>query len=234
MTTAPHVYQAVSNVMSIMAKEGISKDRKNQQQGYNFRGIDDVYAALGNVLSDNKLVILPRVIGKEREERQTQKGGMLMYTILTVEFDLVSAVDGSQHTICMIGEAMDSADKSSNKSQSAALKYACLQAFMIPTEGQDNDTETVTHDVAPKQKTSPNKNETPFDDPNWSASDLIMLDAISVCETPEHLSEWSADHGNAASLSDNAERIRRAWKDRLDAINAPKPKKGVGNPLGAG
>ena len=56
----------------------------------------------------------------DREERQTAKGGFLMYTILTVEFDLVSAKDGSKALACTIGEAMDSGDKSANKAQSAA------------------------------------------------------------------------------------------------------------------
>jgi hypothetical protein len=135
---APAVYGAISSVMAAMAKEGIAKDRRNQQQGYNFRGIDDVYAALGKVLAENQLLILPRVVDQAREERKTAKGGMLLYTILTIEFDLVSAKDGSQHTIRMVGEAMDTVDKSSNKAQSAALKYAALQVFMIPTEG-DND-----------------------------------------------------------------------------------------------
>ena len=147
MTQPPMVYEAISAVMERMSREGIAKDRRNQQQGYAFRGIDDVYNALGKVLAENRLVMLPRVVGKEREERQSAKGGMLMYTILTVEFDLVSAKDGTSHTICMVGEAMDSADKSSNKSQSAALKYAALQVFMIPTEG-DNDADGQTHEVS--------------------------------------------------------------------------------------
>lgn len=147
----PAVYTAISAVMEHMAKEGIGKDRRNTQQGYNFRGIDDVYNTLCGVLAANKLMMLPFVVEKEREERQTQKGGVLNYTILTVDFKLVCALDGSSDTVRMIGEAMDSADKSSNKAQSAAMKYAALQVFMIPTEG-DNDADATTHDVAPRQQ----------------------------------------------------------------------------------
>lgn len=47
----PEVYSAISNVMAQMSKEGIGKDRKNSQQGYNFRGIDDVYNTLCGVLA---------------------------------------------------------------------------------------------------------------------------------------------------------------------------------------
>ena len=62
-------------------------------------------------------------------------------------YDLVCAEDGSKHTIATIGEAMDSADKATNKAMSAAYKYAAFQAFAIPTEG-DNDADAHTHVVA--------------------------------------------------------------------------------------
>lgn len=132
-----------------MAKEGISKARNNQQQGYKFRGIDDVYNALAPILAQHELVILPRVLAREVTERTTSKGGVLFYVTVEVEFDFVAASDGSKHTIKTFGEAMDSADKATNKAMSAAYKYACMQAFCIPTEG-DNDADAHTHEIAPK------------------------------------------------------------------------------------
>ncbi|HET7596315.1 MAG TPA: ERF family protein [Burkholderiales bacterium] len=147
ITAAPAVYQAIAAVMHDMASEGIGKNRKNQQQNYNFRGIDDVYNALAPVLAKHQLCMLPRVLSREVVERQTKSGGALFYTTVEAEFDLVSAVDGSTHTIRTVGEAMDSADKSSNKAMSAAYKYAAMQAFCIPTEG-DNDADAHTPDVA--------------------------------------------------------------------------------------
>jgi hypothetical protein len=146
----PQVYAAINAVQSAMSKEGISKDRKNQQQGYAFRGIDDVYAALAPHLAANKLCILPRVIDRVVTEKETKSGGTLFYTALRVEFDFVAVADGSKHTVCTVGEAMDSGDKSSNKAMSAAYKYACFQAFAIPTEG-DNDADGHTHEVAARK-----------------------------------------------------------------------------------
>jgi hypothetical protein len=105
-----------------------------------------VYNALAPKLASHGLCILPRVMAKEVAERETKNGGVLFYTRLTVEFDLVSVKDGSIHTICTVGEAMDSADKSSNKAMSAAYKYAAFMAFCIPTEG-DNDADATTHEV---------------------------------------------------------------------------------------
>lgn len=142
------VYGAITDVVARIAKQGISKDRSNQQQNYKFRGIDDVYNALSGCLSEARLCILPRVLRREVTERASQRGGTLFYVVLDVEFDFVSAEDGSKHTVAVIGEAMDSGDKATNKAMSAAYKYACLQTFCIPTEG-DNDADATTHEVAP-------------------------------------------------------------------------------------
>lgn len=140
------VYRAINAVTEAMSKIGISKDGRNSQQGYAFRGIDQVYGALSPLLAKHGLCILPRVIERVVSEQTSKNGGILFYTALKVEFDFVSAEDGSKHTVCTIGEAMDSGDKSSNKAMSAAYKYACFQAFCIPTEG-DNDADSSTHEV---------------------------------------------------------------------------------------
>lgn len=148
------VYQAIAAVQAQMSREGISKDRKNQQQGYQFRGIDDLYNALAPALSSNGLVILPRMMKRDSVERQSSKGGALFYVTVEAEFDFVAAEDGSKHTVRTFGEAMDSADKATNKAMSAAYKYAAMQAFCIPTEG-DNDADSTTHDVLPKGLAAP-------------------------------------------------------------------------------
>lgn len=147
--TAPHVYQAISAVMDHLATEGIGKNNKNAQQGFKFRGIDDVYNALARTLADNKLCVLPRITSRELTERQTKNGGVLFSVVVTAEFDFVSAVDGSKHTVGPFpGEAMDSGDKATNKAMSAAYKYMAIETFCIPTEG-DNDADATTHEVAP-------------------------------------------------------------------------------------
>ena len=150
---APEVYKAISAVMADLAKEGISKDQRNVQQGYNFRGIDDVLNALSSLLAKHELVILPRVLSRDCQERQTQKGGTLFYVTEEVEYDFISARDGSKHTTKVFGEAMDSADKATNKAMSAAYKYNAIQSFAIPTKGEDNDADATTPDPG-KAKTA--------------------------------------------------------------------------------
>ena len=150
------VYQAINKVQAELAHTGISKTRTNTQgSGYKFRGIDDVFNALSPLLATHGLCILPRMLTRTCEERMSKSGGNLFYVTVEAEFDLVAAEDGSKHTIRTFGEAMDSGDKATNKAMSAAYKYAAMQAFSIPTEG-DNDTENHTHEVMPKSKANHN------------------------------------------------------------------------------
>lgn len=140
------VYCAINAIQGELASTGIAKGRKNQQQGYSFRGIDDIYGALAPLLSKYGLVILPRVVSRSCIERVNQKGTALFYVTVEAEFDIVSSDDGTSHVVRAFGEAMDSGDKATNKAMSAAYKYMALMTFCIPTEG-DNDSENQTHEV---------------------------------------------------------------------------------------
>ena len=147
----PAVYGAISAVQAALAKVGIQKARKNQHQGYAFRGIDDVYGALAPLLAEHGLCIIPRVLSRTCTERATKRGDALFYTAVQVEYTVAAVKDGSTVTACVFGEAMDSGDKSTNKALSAAYKYLCLQLFCIPTEG-DNDADASTHEVKAERK----------------------------------------------------------------------------------
>lgn len=148
------VYKSIAAVQAKLAKEGIAKGRKNTQQNYAFRGIDDVYAALAPLLAEHELCIIPRIITRAEVERKTAKGGLALYVHVHAEFDFVSAKDGSKHTAATFGEAMDTADKATNKAMSAAYKYAAFMTFAIPTEG-DNDADATTHEVAAREPQLP-------------------------------------------------------------------------------
>lgn len=199
MNEPKQVYAAIASVMGAIGQQGIAKDRKNQTQGYAFRGIDDVYNALNALLAENKLVILPRVISRKQEERETQKGGVLFSVVVHMEFDVVHA-DGSSHTICTFGEAMDSADKATNKAMSAAYKYACMQMFCIPTEG-DNDADAITPPpVKPRQQ--------PAKDASWKQRPVEMLkERLRMCNGIAAVEEqarrfWEAEAKKLIALTD--------------------------------
>lgn len=196
------VYRAINAVQADLAKIGISKDRRAPQ--FLFRGIDDVFNSLAPLLARHGLCILPRVTSHQQTERQSSKGGALFYTVLTVDFDFVSTADGSKHTVTTVGEAMDSGDKSSNKAMSAAYKYAALQSFAIPTEG-DNDPDAHIHEVTAElpaividgmrdaamqgtdalQRAFKNNSKTPGFAEWWAAHSKDLKAAAALADTPE-------------------------------------------------
>jgi hypothetical protein len=159
-----NIYESINAIMRNIPS--IAKDKKNTQQGYNFRGIDDMYNALNPHLAEHGVFATSEVLHTEREERTTKNGGTLLYSILTVKFTFY-ATDGTFVTSTMIGEAMDNGDKASNKAMSTAYKYALMQLFCIPT-ADVKDTEYETHEVAPKQAPKPVKPEPKtLEEPDW-------------------------------------------------------------------
>lgn len=141
------IYDAISSVMAEIG--AISKEKKNQQQGFMYRGIDDVYNALQPALVKHKVFVTPFVENEIREERTNKNGTLMFYTRLEVLYKFYT-VDGSFVETKVIGEAMDSGDKATNKALSIAYKYACFQVFCIPTE-EMLDPDGESHEARPKE-----------------------------------------------------------------------------------
>jgi hypothetical protein len=142
MEKIPLIYERMAAIMDEASP--IGKDQKNKDQGYSFRGIDDVYNTLHSIFAKHQVFPVPEVLQSTREERRTKSGGLLIYTILRIKYTFYT-IDGSNVCAIVEGEGMDSSDKSTNKASSGALKYALLQVFLIPTvelKSQDPDNET--------------------------------------------------------------------------------------------
>ena len=154
-----NIYESINAVMKDIGAVG--KNSRNSQQGFMFRGIDSVMNALNPALIKNKVFVVPQIIDQMREERQTSKGGTLIYSICTVKYTFF-AEDGSSIDAVVIGEGMDSGDKATNKAMSIAFKYACFQVFCIPTEEmKESDPDNECHEVAPKKEEIKVAAETP-------------------------------------------------------------------------
>ena len=144
----PFIYSKMASILNDV--DAIKKDKTNTQQNYKFRGIDDMYNALHVLFAKYQVFITSNVLKIEREERTSIKGTNLIYTVIQIEFNFIT-IDGSSVSSIMIGEAMDSGDKSANKAMSTALKYALMQAFLIPTDDLI-DSDKDTYEVKGKKK----------------------------------------------------------------------------------
>ena len=134
------IYAAMADAMADVT--AIGKTKRNTQQGFNFRGIDDVYNQLHSILAKHRIFSAPEVLAERSEERKSKNGWALIYRILTIKYTFY-ADDGSNVSVTVIGEGMDPGDKAANKAMSVAHKYALFQVFMIPTaEVVDPDVES--------------------------------------------------------------------------------------------
>lgn len=195
------VSQAILHVMEDLARVGLAKARTNQQQHFAYRGVDDLMNALAPLLVKHKLLILPRVQERTLVERESRQGGAIFSVVLKVDYEFVCAEDDSSRVVGpFYGEAMDSGDKATNKATSVAYKYACIQTFCIPTEGDDPDANG--HDVVPAVAPPPPPppppvKPTPHD---WDGSRILGFSKnyrdFAWRDVPQDFLDWCNGIGN--------------------------------------
>lgn len=202
----PHVYGAISRVMADIASEGIAKVRKNREQNFNFRGIDDALGAFAPLLIKHGLILSPSYADKVIEARQTKSGGTTYNVSLSGTFTFTSIHDGSTYVVGpFFGEANDGQDKAVSKATSVAERNMFFLTFVVPHEpaigGDPDETgepEAPAYDLAP-----------------WfqqidEATDTDALTAI-------------ADEIKASNIPAMALRnIRSRYAQRLNALKAPQ------------
>ena len=144
--------------MSAVMKDlgAITKDQKNVAQGFKFRGIDQFVNTLYPALCRHGVFMAPRCTGQSTDIREVVrsngKPGVDKHVSIQMEYDFF-AEDGSKVTVGPLpAEGVDSGDKATNKALSAALKYALIQTFSIPTEDMaEGDLDSPVLGTAPKK-----------------------------------------------------------------------------------
>lgn len=133
------IFKKMSEVMKDIGS--IGKDQKNVAQGFKFRGIDQFVNGLYPALTKHGVFMAPRCVSEAHElkevTRSNGKAGVDKHVTILMEYDFF-AEDGSKVTVGPIpAEGLDSGDKATNKALSAALKYALIQTFSVPTEDME-------------------------------------------------------------------------------------------------
>lgn len=170
------IFEKIPLVMADISAVG--KERRNTQQSYNFRGIDDVYNAIHTVLAKHGVFTSPEVLEMTSEERQSKGGGILVWRKLKIKYTFYAS-DGSSFDTVVIGEAMDSGDKASNKAMSVAHKYALIQVLCIPTV-EEKDPEVDSPEPAAKEPVK-------LYDPSLPAAKRWLDGELNIHKVPAHL-----------------------------------------------
>jgi len=136
MSDTKSIYKKMILVMKDVGP--VTKDGVNSAQGYKFRGIDQFVNALHPALIKHGVLMVPAATSVATEirdvVRSNGKAGVDKHVSLQMKYTFY-AEDGSSVEVGPVpSEGLDSGDKATNKALSAALKYALIQTFTVPTE----------------------------------------------------------------------------------------------------
>lgn len=156
-----HIHAAIWAVMkavTYVAKAGQYQGGKSGN--YAFRKFDDTALALGTAFREHGVFVQVETIGREltTESKPYPSGtGAQLWSTVRVEvrYLFTSLVDGSTLTACAFGEGKDLSDKATAKAMTMALKTALTQAFMIPTDDPDPDSERPGEEDQSRQQQRP-------------------------------------------------------------------------------
>lgn len=184
-----NVFESIAAVQADV--EFIGKDKKVTNGNYKYRGVDQVLNTLHPLFAKHKLFAVPEVLEVLfRELRQTKSGGEVVYQALKVRYTFY-AEDGTSLSAIVVGEAMDSGDKVSNKCMSVAYKYACFQTLSIPTEETTQDPDEVKEELLPSKKAE--NPITPYELKQMGVSDVAATAKWIANKYGKRVSELTED-----------------------------------------
>lgn len=160
--TTKSVHQAWADVMASV--QGIAKRERNNQQNFNFRGIDAVTNAIGPALRDHGVMVIPTALTLDTERYETAKGAIMQLVTVQMQYTIYGPA-GDSIIGTSYGAAADAGDKAVPKAQSVAYRTFLLQATCMPTDEPDPDL-SVHERVAPRTE--------------WDAAKFELLDAVKA------------------------------------------------------
>lgn len=134
------INEAITEVMSEV--RAVGKDSVNQQQRFNFRGVDATVNALSPAMRKHGVSVRPsQIIEREYEHFSSKSGAQGIACRMVVEFTFTGP-EGDSFTSVVAAEANDYGDKATPKCMSVAFRTCLLQTFALPTQDTDPDAET--------------------------------------------------------------------------------------------
>lgn len=183
MSETKLIYKKMSDVMKEV--KAVTKDQKNTAQGFKFRGIDQFVNALYPALTKHGVFMTPFCTHQSHEikdvVRANGKAAVDKHVTIAMAYNFY-AEDGSFVTVGPIpAEGLDSGDKATNKALSAALKYALIQTFSVPTEDMA-EADLDSPEIGVEAKKSWDKPSPVLEQPKTAAKSVTKENAASAGE----------------------------------------------------
>lgn len=139
----------VSAAVGTIAKRG-----RNEHHKYDYATEADVALAVRDELARRRIAFLPFVDEVGVRETTTSRGNATAITQLGVRIDFVDGDTGEELSVRVVGQGDDPGDKGASKAFTAAVKYALLKTFLIPTGDDPEGDSEVDQRHAPATQTA--------------------------------------------------------------------------------
>lgn len=190
------VHEAVTKVMEDVG--AVRKDGRNNQQNFNFRGVDAVVNACSPAMRKHGLTCHPSKVEHRPSAKQLSGGKMATSVDVVVDYTFTGP-EGDTFTSQVVAEAFDLGDKATAKAMSVALRTCLLQAFMLPTDDTDPDAE------AYEQERHQRRDESTF-------TERRIVDTPPA-ETPPQKIDWKALYQATGGDVDKLKALRHTAKN---------------------
>ncbi|GAB3041978.1 ERF family protein [Sediminivirga luteola] len=198
------IQEAITKVMEEV--RAVGKTERNQQQHFNFRGVDATVNALAPVMRKHGVSVRPsQILSRDYEHFTSKSGSQGVACRMVVEYTLTGP-EGDSLTGVVAAEANDYGDKATPKCMSVAFRTFLLQAFALPTQDTDPDAEVYDRAQSQGQPVRQRQQWQPPEDYLGLARDAATLDEVRAI--------WQQASANGAPA---------AYLDEIKNLSADKP-----------
>jgi hypothetical protein len=118
----------------------VQKRGHNERSNYNYVTAADIAGAVGDILAELGVVVVPRLESISHEPARTGRSEVEHVARVVMAYKFMDVDTAEEITVKVAGEGLDAGDKAPYKAMTGALKYALLQSFLLAT-GDDPEEE---------------------------------------------------------------------------------------------
>jgi hypothetical protein len=122
----------------------VQKRGFNERNNYSYVTAADLAGAVGDILAELGVVIIPRLESISYEPNAGGRTEVARSAQVVMAYTFTDVDTGDEITTKVAGQGLDAGDKAPYKAMTGALKYALLQSFLLAT-GDDPEDERINH-----------------------------------------------------------------------------------------
>ena len=134
----------------------VQKRGHNERKNYNYVTAADIAGAVGDILAELGVVVVPRLESISHEPSRMGRSEVEHIARVVMAYTFMDVDTAEEITVKVAGEGLDAGDKAPYKAMTGALKYALLQSFLLATgdDPEEERTNPANHSSTPHEHRS--------------------------------------------------------------------------------